>query len=81
MPYSERTVAKTIEINVLGKTIHVIWVKQVLRNGEVLAETSHRKAYTSADREVFLADLPEYAMCAGAIEWVAEDAPADEQGE
>lgn len=69
MPYSERTVVKAIEINVQDKTIHVSWGKQVLRGSEVLAETVHRKAYTSQDRDQFVSDLPEYAMCADAFEW------------
>lgn len=48
-----------MDINVEARVLSVAWKDVVIKNGEVVAETTHRKAYESIDREAFVQEVPE----------------------
>jgi hypothetical protein len=57
MALSEQRILKSVDIQVNIKTINVLWSDQILRDGEVISETNHRKAYDESQKDDFLAEV------------------------
>jgi len=69
MVLSEQRILKSVEILPAQNTVNVLWVDQVLRDEEVIAETNHRKAYASDQKDDFLAEVDGAAGYVPAIGW------------
>lgn len=69
MALSEQRILKSVEILPAQNAINVLWVDQVLRDGDVIAETNHRKAYTQDQREQVLAEVDGGAAYVAAAGW------------
>ena len=69
MALSEQRILKSVEILPTQNSINVLWVDQVLRDEEVIAETNHRKAYSAAQKDDFLAEVDGAAGYVSAIGW------------
>jgi hypothetical protein len=57
MALTEQRILKSVEVMVQASTINVLWVDQVLRDGELVVETNHRKAYTIEQKDDFLNEV------------------------
>lgn len=69
MSLSEQRILKSVEILPAQNAINVLWVDQIMRDGEVVAETNHRKAYTQDQREAFLGEVTGGAAYVAAVGW------------
>ena len=74
MALTEQRILKSITVNVDSNTISVQHADQVLRDGEVISEQFHRKAYAAEQQEEFEAEVTDAAKYIGLITW----GPVDE---
>jgi hypothetical protein len=69
MSLSEQRILKSVEILPAQNAINVLWVDQIMRDGEVVSELNHRKAYTQDQREAFLTEVGGGAAYVAAVGW------------
>lgn len=69
MSLSEQHVLKSVEILPTQNSINVLWVDQIVRDGDVISERNHRKAYTQDQREDFLTEVDGGAAYVAAAGW------------
>lgn len=70
MAFEEKRVLKQITLLPDQNCVQVQWADQVLRDGDVIAETLHRKAYGQEQQEQFAAEVEGAAHCISALGWV-----------
>jgi hypothetical protein len=68
---TERIIQKSVNIMTIGenKVSEVLWVDQVLRGEEVIAESNHRCAYTAENKEQFLAEVEKAELYMTILGW------------
>lgn len=69
MALTESTILKSVTVRQDVSTIEVCWVNQILRDGEVVSETPHRKAYSEDQRTEFEAEVEGAAAYLAAAGW------------
>ena len=57
MALTEQRIIKSIQILPGQSSAQVQWADQILRDGELVTETYHRKAYTADQKGEFLAEV------------------------
>ena len=57
--FEEKRILASVEIVLGANVLNVAWKDVVIKDGDVVAETTHRKAYESTDRAIFMQDVPE----------------------
>lgn len=57
MALSEQRVLKSVEVLPQAAAVNVLWEDQVLRDGEVIATTPFRCAYTQEQKDRFLSEV------------------------
>lgn len=57
MALEEQTVLKSVEVMLEAQTINVCWENIILKDGEVIAQSNHRRAYNKNEKEQFLTDV------------------------
>lgn len=66
---TENTIIKQVAILPNQSAINVQWANQILRDGEVISENYHRKAYTAEQKAEFLAEVEGAAGYVSAVGW------------
>ena len=66
MALTEQRVLASVNHNKMSDALEVTWADQILRDGEVIASTAHRCAYTREQKALF-----EQALGADAVAYVA----------
>jgi hypothetical protein len=69
MALSEQKILKQVTLLPEQNVIQVQWANQVLRDDEVIAETFHRRAYSSSEQEAFEVEVENSAVYVSAIGW------------
>lgn len=69
MVLTEQTILKQVTVLPVQNAINVQWANQVLRDGEVISETYHRKAYGQEQQAEFEADVEGAAAYVAAVGW------------
>ncbi|HWV16053.1 MAG TPA: hypothetical protein VN030_11550 [Cellvibrio sp.] len=57
MALTEARVLKSVEILPASSAVNVLWADQVLRDGEVISESNHRKSYNANNKDSFLIEV------------------------
>ncbi len=68
MALTEQRILKQVSILPSQSAVNVQWADQILRDGEVISENFHRKAYTIDQKEEFLLEVegaPNYIAALG----------------
>ena len=74
---TENTIIKQVAILPNQSAINVQWANQILKDGEVISEQYHRKAYGPGQQAEFLAEVEGAADYVNLIDWtVVDDQPA-----
>lgn len=73
MALEEQRILKSVTIDHKNACLNVCHADQVLRDGEVIAETLHRRVYYSQDRAGLLLEVADGDKYADLMGW-AEDA-------
>ncbi len=69
MALTEQRVLKQVSTLPQQNAINVQWADQVLRDGEVISETPHRKAYMQAQAAEFAVEVEGAAAYMTALGW------------
>ena len=69
MALTEQRIVKQITFLPESRTFNVQWADQILRNGEVVSEAFHRKAYSEADKDSFLTEVDNAQALIAAVGW------------
>lgn len=69
MALIEQRVLKQISVLPLSKTIDVQWEDQIVKDGSVISEQYHRKAYSEKQKDEFLAEVENAAPYVAAVGW------------
>jgi hypothetical protein len=69
MALTEQTIVKQVTILPTQNAINVQWADQILRDGEVISEQYHRKAYTQEQQAEFEAEVEGAAAYVTAVGW------------
>lgn len=69
MALTEQRIIKQITILPNNSAVNVQWADQVLRDGIVISETYHRKAYTIEQKTEFLAEVDGATNYIGILNW------------
>ncbi len=69
MALTEQRILKSVEVKVDSSTIDVAWADQILRDGEVIQESIHRRAYNSSEKALFETDIPNGTLYTQALAW------------
>lgn len=69
MALTEQRVLKSVNILPSQGAANVQWADQILKNGEVISESYHRKAYTQDQKEEFLAEVEGAESYISALGW------------
>lgn len=72
MALTEQRVLKQVSLLPEKDAIEVQWADQVLRDGVIIAEELHRRAYTKDSRAMFLAEVENGEAYAAAMGWAVE---------
>ncbi len=67
--FTEQRVLKQVAVLPGQSSVNVQWADQVLKDGEILTETFHRKAYTAEQIEEFLAEVGGAELYVAALGW------------
>lgn len=70
MALSEQRILTSVTVLPESKIIQVLWRDAILRDGEEISSTNHRRAYMESEKAEFLADVPGGAVYAQAAGWV-----------
>lgn len=57
--FEEKRILASVEVVLGANVLNVSWKDVVIKDGDVVAETTHRKAYESTDRAIFMQEVPE----------------------
>lgn len=71
MALSEQTILTQVTVLPTQAAINVQWTNQILRDGEVISETYHRKAYTQEQQAEFESEVTGAAAYVTAAGWQA----------
>lgn len=68
---TERRIQKSVNIMAVNesKVAEVLWVDQVLRGEEIIAESNHRCAYSVDNKEQFLAEVEGAELYIAILGW------------
>jgi hypothetical protein len=69
MALTEQRILKQIAVLTEASAINVQWADQILRDGQVISETVHRKAYSNKQKDEFLAEVEGAAPYVSAVGW------------
>ena len=69
MALTEQTIIKQITVKPAQQAIEVQWANQILRDGEFISETYHRKAYGQEQQAEFAAEVAGAAAYVTAVGW------------
>lgn len=69
MALTETRILKQVAILPAQNAVNVQWSNQVLKDGEVIAETYERKAYTAEQAAEFAAEVEGSASYMAALGW------------
>lgn len=69
MALSEKRIVKQVSIVPEIQCVNVQWADQIFRDGELVAETYHRKAYSLEQRDQFLAEVDGADRYTSALGW------------
>jgi len=69
MSLTENTIIKQVSVLPAQNAINVQWSRQILKDGEVISEQYHRKAYGAEQRAEFEAEVEGAAGYVGLITW------------
>lgn len=69
MALTEQTILNQVTVLPAQSAVNVQWANQVLRDGEVISETYHRKAYTKEQQAEFEAEVTGAAAYVTAVGW------------
>lgn len=57
MALTEQKLLASVNRNIIGNTLEVKWLNEILRDGEVISSIPHRCAYGIDQKDQFIADL------------------------
>lgn len=66
---AELKILKSITILPEAQAVEVLWVNQIKRGDQVIAEENFRKSYAKQQKESFLQDVENAAHYANAMNW------------
>ncbi len=69
MALTEQTVMDQITLLPLQKAINVRWANQIFRDGELISQSYHRKAYTEDQQSEFIAEVENASLYSTAVGW------------
>lgn len=69
MALTEQRILKQVAVLPEQNAVNVQWVDQILRDGEVISEVPHRKAYTQDQSAAFAAEVDGAAAYMEALGW------------
>lgn len=69
MALTEQRVLKQVSVLPASKTIDVQWSNQVFKDGVLISEQYHRKAYSEKQRDEFLAEVEGAEAYITAVGW------------
>ena len=69
MALTEQRILKQVTVLAPQSAVNVQWGNQVLKDGEVIAETFERKAYTADQKDSFLAEVEGASSYITALGW------------
>lgn len=69
MALTEQRVLSQVTRLLLQDAVNVQWEDQIVKDGEVIHKTPHRKAYTRAQKEEFLAEVEGAASDVAILGW------------
>ena len=69
MALTEQRILKAVTVKPTQGAIEVQWADQILRDGEVISEQYHRKAYNSEQSNEFIAEVEGAAAYVQAAGW------------
>ena len=67
---------KSVEVLPQANVIQVLWVNEIVEDGEVLSSTNHRCSYGKGQQDKFLAEVEGAEKYVGLIEWTTDDTSA-----
>lgn len=67
--FEERTTLASVEVLLAANCIQVKWLKQVLKDGVVISEVPHRKAYCQGQKAEFFAEVEDAQKYIDAMGW------------
>lgn len=72
---TEKRIQKSVNIVTIGenKVAEVLWLDQVLRGEDVIAESNHRCAYTSDNKKQFLAEVENAELYMTILGWSLDE--------
>lgn len=71
MALTEQRILNQVTVLPNANAIQVQWADQILRDGEVIQQQYHRKAYGPGQRDEFLAEVEGAENYANLIDWTA----------
>ena len=71
MSLTEKTIINSVTVLPEQNCIQVQWATQILRDGEVISQQYHRKAYGAGQQAEFEAEVEGAASYADLIDWAA----------
>ncbi len=69
MALTEQRILKQVSILPAQSAVNVQWADQILRDGELISENFHRKAYTIDQKEEFLVEVEGAAAYIQVLRW------------
>lgn len=63
-------VLKSIEVLPQANVVQVLWEVNIVEDGEVLTSSNHRGAYSSNEKDKFIAEVEGAEKYLGLIEWI-----------
>ncbi len=69
MALTEQRIINQVSILPNQSAINVQWADQILRDGEVIQQQYHRKAYTAEQKDEFLAEVDGADAYVSAVGW------------
>jgi len=69
MALTEQKILKSVEVLVDQNAVNVCWENQILRDAEIISAVPHRCAYTTEQKEQFLAEVEGAAPYAAILGW------------
>lgn len=67
--FEEKTILANVELLIAQNCIQVKWLNQILKDGVVISEVPHRKAYCQDQKAEFLAEVVDAQKYVDAIGW------------
>jgi hypothetical protein len=73
MALTEQRILKAVTVKPSQSAIEVQWADQILRDGEVISEQYHRKAFGPGQQSEFEAEVEGAAAYVGLVNWGLEN--------